>query len=393
MAETIGVGKSTISYDDFALADLIIIMGQNPGSNHPRMLTALEEAKTQRRRHRRHQPADGGRAPALQEPADGEVGSSARGTAIADQYLQIRLGGDMALLQALSKRVLYAEAADPGTVLDHDFLREHSLGLEAFADPPGASSTKPRCSKPPGCRAAEIDELAARYLGRRQGDRHAGRWGSPSSKKAVAHDPGDHEPAAAARQHRQARRGRLARSAGTSNVQGDRTMGIWEKHAAGVPGRGWSGSSDSIRPASARRRHAWTRSAAMRDGASRCGSPWAATSSAAISDTTVAEAAMRSTRLTVQISTKLNRSHVGDRRGGPDPADEGPHRGRPAGRRPAVRVGRGQRCAPCTRRRAVNARRRRSCSREVSIVTRLARAVLGDGASDRLGRLRRMTTT
>ena len=108
-------------------------MGQNPGTNHPRMLTALEETKR-----------NGGQIVAVNPlPEAGLIryknpqkvrGLVGRGTEIADRYLQIRSGGDMALLQAVSKRVLDAEAAAPGTVLDHAFLAEHTVGLEAFAE-------------------------------------------------------------------------------------------------------------------------------------------------------------------------------------------------------------------------------------------------------------------
>ena len=72
MGQTIGIGKATVSYDDFAKADLIIIMGQNPGTNHPRMLTALEDAKRGGGRDRRRQPAARSRAAAVQEPAEGQ---------------------------------------------------------------------------------------------------------------------------------------------------------------------------------------------------------------------------------------------------------------------------------------------------------------------------------
>ena len=120
---TIGIGKSTVAYDDFAKADLVIVMGQNPGTNHPRMLGALEETKR-----------NGGRIVAVNVlPEAGLIryknpqkvrGILGKGTEIADRFLQIRAGGDMALLQAVSRRVLDAEDAAPGTVLDHDFLAD-----------------------------------------------------------------------------------------------------------------------------------------------------------------------------------------------------------------------------------------------------------------------------
>ena len=135
MIATVGIGKSTIAYDDFAKSDLIIVMGQNPGTNHPRMLTALEDAK-------RHGasivsvnplPEAGLRRYKNPQTVRGIVG---RGTDLADQFLQIRSGGDMALLQWVSRRVLEAEDRAPGTVLDHEFLAEHTLGLDELRDAP-----------------------------------------------------------------------------------------------------------------------------------------------------------------------------------------------------------------------------------------------------------------
>src|SRR5690606_17027877 len=133
MTRTLGVGKSTINYDDFEQADLVIVMGQNPGTNHPRMLTALEETKRR-----------GGRIVSVNVlPEAGLIryknpqkvrGLLGKGTEIADRWLQIRSGGDMALLQAVSKRVLAADDAAPGAVLDHEFLREDTVGLDGVRE-------------------------------------------------------------------------------------------------------------------------------------------------------------------------------------------------------------------------------------------------------------------
>ena len=132
LSETLGTGKGTVSLDDLHHADLIFLVGQNPGSNHPRQLSALEEAKR-----------NGGRIVAVnplpeaglrrfknpQKPS-GIVG---RGTQIADRFLHIKPGGDLALFQALNRLLLEAEDARPGTVLDHDFIDAHTTGFEEFA--------------------------------------------------------------------------------------------------------------------------------------------------------------------------------------------------------------------------------------------------------------------
>ena len=129
MGQTIGIGKATVSFDDYANADLIIIMGQNPGTNHPRMMTELESCKRNGGEIVAVNPLPEAGLRRYKNPqqVNGVIG---HGVQIADQFLQIRIGGDMALLQAVSKRVLDAEAKNPGTVLDHAFLAEHCEGLE-----------------------------------------------------------------------------------------------------------------------------------------------------------------------------------------------------------------------------------------------------------------------
>ncbi|MDF2049456.1 molybdopterin-dependent oxidoreductase, partial [Arthrobacter sp. Cr_A7] len=225
MGQTIGVGKATVSYDDFAKADLIIIMGQNPGTNHPRMLTALEEAKEAGANIVAVNPLPEAGLMRYKNPqkVKGIIG---HGTDLADQFLQVRIGGDMALLQAVSKRVLDAEAANPGTVLDHQFLAEHCDGLEELKAHLSRLD-EAAVLEATGLRTEEIDELAARYLA---ADKVIITWamGITQQKKGVATIKeiinllllrgNIGKPGAGASPIR-----------GHSNVQGDRTMGIWEQ--------------------------------------------------------------------------------------------------------------------------------------------------------------------
>ena len=304
MAETIGIGKSTITYADFARADLIIIMGQNPGSNHPRMLTALEEAKEAGASVVAINPLPEAGLLRYKNPQKvrGIIGA---GTVIADQYLQIRLGGDMALMQAISKRVLDAEAARPGTVLDHEFLREHCVGLEELRTHL-AQLDDAAVLAATGLRAAEIDELADRYL---RAEKVIITWamGITQHKKAV--------PTIREIINLLLLRGNIGRPGagacpvrGHSNVQGDRTMGIWERMPPAFLDAlarefGFSPPRvDGLDSVGAIR--------AMRDGLVKVWIALGGNLVAAISDSAVAEAAISSTRLSVQISTKLNRSHA-----------------------------------------------------------------------------------
>ncbi|HIY67765.1 MAG TPA: molybdopterin-dependent oxidoreductase, partial [Candidatus Agrococcus pullicola] len=162
MLETVGIGKSTIRYDDFEQSDLIIIMGQNPGTNHPRMLTALQEAKKAGAKIVAINPLPEAGLIGYKDPQK-VTGYIGKPTKIADQMIQVRLGGDMALLQAVSKRVLAAEAKNPGTVLDHDFIDRYCDGFEAFAEHLENLDER-EVERAAGVPMAEIDELAERYI-------------------------------------------------------------------------------------------------------------------------------------------------------------------------------------------------------------------------------------
>jgi len=129
LGETVGIGKGSVTLDDIHEADTIIVMGQNPGTNHPRMLTALQKAKK-----------NGARIIAINPlPEAGLMGfvnpkSPAQlltgGTQIADLFLQVQINGDVALLKALMCILLEAEAQRPGEVLDQDFIGLFTDGFE-----------------------------------------------------------------------------------------------------------------------------------------------------------------------------------------------------------------------------------------------------------------------
>ncbi|GAA1747801.1 FdhF/YdeP family oxidoreductase [Agromyces humatus] len=302
--DVIGVGKSTIAYDDFGRADLVIVMGQNPGTNHPRMLTALEETKR-----------NGGRIIAVNPlPEAGLIryknpqkarGLIGRGTEMADRYLQIRSGGDMALLQAVSKRVLEAEAAAPGTVLDHVFLREHTVGLEALTEHLAALDDA-EVLVATGLTVDDLDDLAAEYLA---ADRVIITWAMGLTQQRKAVDTIKEvvnllllrgnigKPGAGASPIR-----------GHSNVQGDRTMGISERMPESFLDA--LGREFAFEPPRAHGLDAVDTLHAMRDGRVKVFVALGGNFVGAISDTLAAEDAVRGARLTVQVSTKLNRSHI-----------------------------------------------------------------------------------
>ncbi len=308
MSQTVGIGKNTVSYDDFAKADLIIIMGQNPGTNHPRMLTVLEEAKEAGAEIVAVNPLLEAGLIRYKNPQKVRDILGA-GTGIADQYLQIRLGGDGWLMKAISKRVLDAEAANPGQILDSAFLEEHCAGLAELREHL-AGLDNSTVLEATGLTEADLDELTARYL---KADKVIITWAMGLTQHADA-VPNIREvinllllrgnigkPGAGASPIR-----------GHSNVQGDRTMGIWEQ----MP-QSFLEAIETEFGFSPPREHGVDAVQAirgMRDGTIKVWIALGGNMVAAISDTKVAEAAFQSTEMSVQISTKLNRSHavIGD---------------------------------------------------------------------------------
>ncbi|TYL51713.1 FdhF/YdeP family oxidoreductase [Nocardioides sp. BGMRC 2183] len=304
LGETLGIGKGSVSLDDIHNADLVLVVGQNPGTNHPRMLSALEETKR-----------NGGRVVAVNPlPEAGLIrfknpqkprGIVGKGTVIADQFLRIRPGGDLALFQMLNRLLLEAEDAAPGAVLDHDFIDAHTTGYHAFATHT-RGVTWEHVLAATGLDRAEIEALHQQVLASRSIivcwamglTQH--RHGVPTIREIVSF---------------LLLRGNIGRPGagvcpvrGHSNVQGDRTMGIWERMPDAF--LDLLGAEFGFDPPRAHGYDSVDGVRAMRDGRAKVFVGVAGNFVRAMSDSAVTEAALRSCALTVQISTKLNRSHT-----------------------------------------------------------------------------------
>ncbi|MFF4417614.1 FdhF/YdeP family oxidoreductase [Streptosporangium sp. NPDC001559] len=304
LTQTLGIGKGTVSLEDLHRADLVFVVGQNPGTNHPRMLSALERAKRNGARIVAVNPLPEAGLLRFKNPQR-PSGLAGRGTTLADRFLQIRLNGDLALFKALSRLLLEAEDAAPGTVVDHAFVQEHTHGFEEWAADTRALDWA-EVEEATGLDRGAVEETARDVLG---------------AKSVIVCW------AMGLTQHRNSvatirevvnfllLRGNVGRPGagvcpvrGHSNVQGDRTMGIYEKPSAAFldalhdefgfepPREHGLDTVEAIR--------------ALRSGEAKVFFAMGGNFVAATPDTEVTEAALRRARLTVQVSTKLNRSHA-----------------------------------------------------------------------------------
>ncbi|MFE0730471.1 FdhF/YdeP family oxidoreductase [Streptomyces antibioticus] len=298
LSETIGIGKGSVLLDDLHRADLIIVAGQNPGTNHPRMLSALERAKAGGAKIISVNPLPEAGLERFKNPQTPK--GLTTGAALTDLFLQIRIGGDQALFRLLNKLVLETEGA-----VDREFVDAHTHGYEEFAA---------------AARAADWDEtLAATGLTRAEIER-ALEMVLASERTIVCWAMGLTQHKHSVPTIREVvnfllLRGDIGRPGagvcpvrGHSNVQGDRTMGIFER-----PAPAFLDALEKEFGFAPPRAHGFDvvrAIRALRDGEAKLFFAMGGNFVSASPDTDVTEAAMRRARLTVHVSTKLNRSHV-----------------------------------------------------------------------------------
>ncbi len=162
LKQSIGTGKGTCQLSDFERAELIVVIGQNPASNHPRMMAALHEAKLRGASILAINPLRERGFTNFSDPKNiGELISDS-GICVADEIYQVRIGGDMAFLKGVMKALLEDERAAPGSVFDLAFISEYTEGLDALLadlDACGFADLERRS----GLREAQMRSFAARY--------------------------------------------------------------------------------------------------------------------------------------------------------------------------------------------------------------------------------------
>lgn len=304
LTESLGIGKGSVTLDDFYHAELIIIMGQNPGTNHPRMLTALQKSKR-----------NGAKIIAINPiPETGLMGFANPQTVkgfigikepLADVFLQVKLNGDMALLQAMEKILVDADDENPGAYIDHTFIHKHTEGSAEFLK---------------HIRSANLNDLV-KQSGLDETDVRDAVEHIKNKKRIIICW------AMGLTQHKNAvdtikeivnllllkgsigiKGGGTCPVRGHSNVQGDRTMGIFEKPSNELltaieknfgfnpPRKHGLDVVDSIK--------------AMHEGKARFFFAMGGNFLSATPDTLYTAEALRKCKMTVHVSTKLNRSHL-----------------------------------------------------------------------------------
>jgi len=312
LTEAIGIGKGTVTLEDFNKCDLIIILGQNPGTNHPRMLTSLEQAKHNGAKILTMNPLPEAGLLSVVNPNPGEYKNPLKfpiavlgnkGTALSDLHLPVRINGDMAVLKGMMKFMFEAEAANPGTVLDKNFIEKDTAGFDEFrANLENANWDD--IVEQSGVSREIIEQAAALYM---KSERVITCWamGLTQHKNAV----GTIQEIA----NLHFLRGNIGRTGaglcpvrGHSNVQGDRTVGIWER-----PREEFLKALDKEFNFTAPRRHGYDTVEAIKAmyvGRGKIFFALGGNFLSATPDTEYTAKALQRTKLTAQVITKLNRT-------------------------------------------------------------------------------------
>ena len=305
LKQSIGTGKGTCTLADFEHADLFIVIGQNPASNHPRMMAALHEARLRGATILAINPLRERGFTNFSDPKNvGELLGN-RGVAVAEAVYQVTIGGDLAALKGVMKALLDSERAAPGQVFDHAFIAEHTDGIDTLLADLDAC-TWPELEAHSGLTQAQMREIAAHYA--------AAKATMITWCMGLTHHP---QAVATIQQviNLLLLRGNIGRCGagampvrGHSNVQGDRTMG-----ATSTVTDAWLDNLERTFPGAPICRDAGLDAAgvidALFDGRVRGLLSLGGNFGVAAPDSPRVLAALERCRFTLHIATKLNRTH------------------------------------------------------------------------------------
>ncbi|MCF0049830.1 FdhF/YdeP family oxidoreductase [Dyadobacter sp. LJ53] len=304
LGESLGIGKGSVKLDDFYEAEVIMILGQNPGTNHPRMLTALQKAKANGATIISINPLPETGLMGFNNPqtVQGIFGTNA---ALTDIFLQVKINGDLALLKAIEILLLKEEESNPGMVFDRNFIANNTEGYNDFIAHLKEQNAE-ELARLSGISMTQVQQVARVLAGK---SKIIACWAMGLTQHKNAVDTIKEivnllllkgsigKPGAGTCPVR-----------GHSNVQGDRTMGIFEKpsekflHAIErnfhfiTPQKHGYDVVESIK--------------AMHEGKAKVFFAMGGNFLSATPDTRFTAEALSKCRLTVHVSTKLNRSHL-----------------------------------------------------------------------------------
>lgn len=304
LSHTVGIGKGSVTLNDIHEAEVVMIMGQNPGTNHPRMLAALEKCK-----------GNGGKIitvnPLLEAgllnftDPQSPIKMMKGGTSLTDIFAPVKVNGDVAFLKAIMLKLVAMEDANPGKVLDWAFIKEHTHGFDDFIVELRKENLQ-NCIAQSGVgeqTTTEVTQLIANKekiiicwaMGLTQQKNGVGNIQEVVNLLLMRGSIG--KPGAGTCPVR-----------GHSNVQGDRTMGIWE-----APKDAFLDRLEEVHGISAPREHGYHVVSAIEAMKAEKGKVFFAMGGnflSATPDTYYTAEALQNTNLTVHVSTKLNRSHL-----------------------------------------------------------------------------------
>jgi formate dehydrogenase major subunit len=309
LPESIGIGKGTVVLEDFAHADAIFILGQNPGTNSPRMMTELHNASRRGAPIIVFNPLKERALERFAAPQDPIEMATFGSTRIASEYCQVRVGGDAAALKGIIKLVLDADdaarAAGQPPVLDTAFIAEHTDGFEAFAADIRQTAWDDILSTS-GLPRGQLERVARVYM---QSEAVIACYGMGMTQHRLGTDNVQQLA------NLLFLRGNIGRPGagicpvrGHSNVQGDRTVGIDEKPKPEFLDR--LGRVFGFYPPHAHGHNVVHAVEAMLDGRAKAFIGMGGNFVAAVPDKPLVQEAMRKLRLTVAVTTKLNRGHL-----------------------------------------------------------------------------------
>ena len=304
LSETLGIGKGSVTLDDFNHADLVIVIGQNPGTNHPRMLTALSDTKKQGGKIITINPLPEVGLMKYKDPQNPLkwIGS---GQQLTDLFLQIKINGDVALLKIILKLMKEKEDAEPNSVFNHQFIKEKTAGIDELLkdlDNYSINDLLPQT----GLELSEIKKATELII---NNDKIIICWAMGLTQHKNAVDNIRELVNILLLKGSIGKKGAgTCPVRGHSNVQGDRTMGIWER-----PKASFLDSLEKEFNFKAPKKHGFDvveAIEAMHQKKAKVFFGMGGNFISATPDTTFTAEALRKCDLTVQVSTKLNRSHL-----------------------------------------------------------------------------------